>query len=52
MNKLSFSLQTISNFETKEKEQKHKFITYNRQMLCRYFMSVFIQYEAKTEDDI
>ena len=52
MNKLSFSLQTISNFETKEKEQKHKFITYNRQMLCHYFMLVFIKYEAKTEHHI
>ena len=52
MNKLSFSLQTISNFETKEKEQKHKFITYNRQMLCHHFMLVFIKYEAKTEHHI
>ena len=52
MNKLSFSLKTISNFEMKEKEQKHTFIFYNRQMLRHYFMFVFIEYKAKTEHHI
>lgn len=52
MNKLSFSLKTISNFKMKEKEKKHKFITYNRQMLCHYLMLVFIEYEAKTDHHI